>query len=240
MAKLRGPEKTVWWVVGAIVATQAARVVGNAFLDGDGLNLAASFITVAAVFFLGGLIVQDFRNPKSWVRHNWRELNRVFTVNHAHVITTDDGFNDHINAKVQFTRDVQKGRLVVRVYSCTQRRAEPTTILLLDMPLDDLPKGRERLIPIGQIPHAHPEWKPRHMVWGDASYGAGDYGVDAYGSGKFMISDSHNVIEIEARAGWRKQTHRLYLRAFDQYKPIPWRAFMIPEDQDIFDTAPLV
>lgn len=217
------PRKTVLWSASVFVLTLAIKSFYTAQTRVPGSELPWGWIVLLVGAFIAGQIIQDIFNPKSWVYLNWQALNRCVTAN-AFVATEQDPPASVIVVTLQATRDLKRLRVVGRGYSGIVTFQAPTLVVFAREEASGLAAGQSVRLVVGRVPHSHPGWTPEGMRW---SAPAGQ-------TPRPLAGNSKNIVEIEARSGWRHQKVRFQLRVANQHREFAARAFIDPDDADLF------
>ena len=204
MGKWQGPRKTVWWTFAVLILTQAARPIGNSLMDGGAVNAAASVVTLGALCFLAGLIVQDFYNPTSWVRHNWRILTAAFSVDVVDVREMARPHRYEALVRITVRRAVESGTLSVLAYACTGQPNVSISLMHLRGETREFHKGEVVDLVLAVIPIIGGGWTiAADNEWKD---------FDPSKEKRWLLEASNNIVEVSLGKGWRKQRERFELR----------------------------
>lgn len=172
-----------------------------------------------------GLILGDCYNKNSWLRHNLKELHKVFEVQ-ACCISQE--FEPHeffgIICLIKFTKNVKEAKLVIRVIDIAH--AGNSAHVVHDEKITML-KDSERRLRLGSLPVNSSVG--RHAVWGEK---LGEVGLLP---GQRPIYGTNSVVEVSVN----KQTYRAYIKQLPEHitDKRAWVEVLNESDLEAFNKA---
>lgn len=170
----------------------------------------------------------------SRLRELWKILTDKFEIAHLHsghwndwnepgdvMPLTDIG----VRLRIRFKRRVKRGRLRLRVFSCTGQGRKPFEDLI-DLGKIDVAKGKILDIPLVDLGVPSPGWDhERKRGWGPKKQAT-------------LIGLSRNVAVIECEGMFLTQRHRIFVTMVSHHRPdSPPGIYAQDEADDIFDLS---
>jgi hypothetical protein len=174
-------------------------------------------LALLAAFGLG-LLAEDFVNSDSWVRQFWAERNRLFMVERLTPASHQEPDRHWLQLvlMLRFTRNVKPASLVIRVHHCLNLPHAERTFVLLGEKFDGV-RDQTKKFSLAIIPLERTDGRALgHSVWGDT-----------HESGHPLFEGSDNVVEIEMRAGWRRQQEYLFVGGMNKDSHEFGRVFLV-------------
>lgn len=191
------------------------------------VGLPWGWLTACFVAFLIGQLVQDFFNPKSWIRENWHDWTNKFEVSMLNVGGQMEPRARLIRAKIRFTKRIPKGHLYLRAYTCTGKNREPKVYVVDLGELNNIAPDTEKEIRLATEAIAYPGWTPFHSTIGPPD---AEQPISLVGSSK-------NVIEIELKTRFLTQKTKFFIESLT-YGGADYGSGLYAqhEEDDIFET----
>jgi hypothetical protein len=170
-----------------------------------------------------GLAVNELCYPLSNMRHNWRELRKVFevlSVNTAHR-TDQDAERVAIVCQLKFLKELNDARLTVRVVTGLPGRPSARQIVYQEQISG--PKDSTKSLVLGSLPITRPGAPfARHDVWSPQLPGP-----DIAPGQVTMIPGARSIIELSVGP----QSYRLYVQALNPTREDSTRLYLLCEDE---------
>ena len=176
---------------------------------------------VAVGFAIASYVWDPFQK-ESRLRQLWHWLFDKFEIKHLVIGEPLSATGDllSVDLLVRFRRPT-KGKLLLRVFSCTGMACEPREFVVTLGDIDE-PRGGTRRFEIARLAIQHPGWDHTQ--------------VQGWTGGESLIAGSQNIAVIELVGVWPPQRHK-FMVARLQYHGGETRPglFVLDEEEEIFD-----
>ena len=183
-------------------------------------------ITIGVLLFWAGVVAQDLYSQDSWVRRKWAALRQMFVVESVVAQHRTDPSKEYLvlALTVRMTRNVREASFVMRVHEGVNH-AHVDRVFVLESSKMDIVKDQSKRRALAIIPLKRHDGAPLgYQVWGDKFRESGDV------SGRSILVGSDNVVEIEMRKRWRRQTERLFIASLHGNSHEFGKVFVVTSD----------
>jgi hypothetical protein len=213
--RLASPLWPVSWKIPTAVVTNAQWYL-------DVVASVPDWLFYAAVGFAVASYVWDPFQKDSRLRQIWHWLFDRFEIKHLVINEPLSPAGDLLSVDLLLRfRKATKGKLLLRVFSCTGMAYEPREFVV-DLGDIDEPRGGTKRFEIARLAIQHPGWDHAQ--------------IQGWIGGESLIAGSQNIAAIELTGVWPTQSHK-FMVARLQYHGGETRPglFVLDEEEDVFD-----
>ena len=162
------------------------------------------WLLVSFLFFLAGQLIQDLFNESSWIRVNWRTLNKLFEVvalrtgHHR-----DEPERLSIIFLIKYIREIKNGTITVTVRP-QNYKAKPFVVIHKENINSPAYTDNKITVCILRVPR--PRQPPIHSLWGEEVGG-----VNILDHQQTIVPGSKNLITVEVKNKLRTQRYEFFL-----------------------------
>lgn len=193
-------------------------------------SIPFGWLLMLCLTFSLGLLVQDAFTPDSWIRAYIADYCRIFTIDSitpAHKSTPAKEWLE-VMARIRFLKNLEKARMVIRVYSCVNVRHASNAFVLVDRQITASTEHVEECV-LAILPlKSYDGQAIGYQHWGSEYRESGD--VDGI---KSFLDGSENIVEIELRSGRRRQREHAFVAALHRNSFEHGRVFIVHQGSGV-------
>jgi len=167
-------------------------------------DIPFGWITVVLFAFWAGLLAQDLYNKESWLRNNWRVINKLFDVVSLHVAHVEKPPEViSVVLKIKYTRNIKNGELTI-TSTPLHERMQP--FIIQHETEINKPSYSDRKIVVCNLPVA----PASHSSWGE------DVGGEVLKDGQQTVGlGVRHLVCVELKSRFMKQKIEFFIDALN-------------------------